>query len=87
MKVNKEFILRQVADTWVVLPLGKASVEFNGMLTLNEAGVLLWKALEQGADRESLADILTREYVVQRDQALLDVDDFLEKLNSKGCLE
>ena len=87
MKLKENFALRQVADTWVVLPLGSATLEFNGMLTLNEAGALLWKALEQGANREILADSLTKEYIVDREQALNDVDEFLAKLAKVGCIE
>ena len=86
MKLNENFVLRQVADTWVVLPVGQASVDFNGMLTLNEPGALLWKTLEQGGDRESLAEALLAEYEVDRSTALADVDEFLTKLKDIGCL-
>jgi len=87
MKLNKDFVLRQVADTWVVLPVGAASVSFNGMLSLNGSGALLWQALEKGADREGLADVLTAEYEVERAVALADVDEFLTTLRNAGCLE
>ena len=87
MKLKNDFALRQVADTWVVLPLGSATADFNGMLTLNEAGAILWKALEQGGNREDLADALTSEYIVDRATALLDVDEFLAKLKNAGCVE
>ena len=87
MKLKENFVLRQVADTWVVLPLAEESVNFNGMLTLNESGALLWKALEQGSDRQGLVDALTAEYVVDPETALADVDEFLGKLAKTGCLE
>lgn len=87
MKLNKNFVLRQVADTWVVLPVGQTSVSFNGMLSLNGSGALLWQTLEQGADREALADALTAEYDVDRTVALCDVDEFLTTLRQAGCLE
>ncbi len=87
MRINENFILRQVADTWVVLPLGDATLDFNGMLTLNESGVLLWTALEKGATREELAETLTHEYDVGIHQALADVEDFLAKLQRVGCIE
>ena len=86
MKLKNDFVLRYVADSWIILPLGTA-VDFNRMLRLNEAGALLWKALEQGGDRETLADELTKEYTVDRTQALTDVDAFLKKLIQIGCLE
>ena len=87
MKINKNFALHNVANTWVVLPLAEKTVDFNGMLKLNESGVLLWKKLEQGAERESLADLLVNEYEVTRDQALADVDEFIEILIKAGCIE
>ena len=87
MKLKEDFVLRQVADTWVVLPLGSATMNFNGMLTLNDSGVLLWRALEQGVGREALVDALTTEYEVSRQQALVDVDEFLNRLIQVGCLD
>ena len=86
-KLKEGFLLRQVADNWVVLPVGQRSVDFNGMLSLNDSGALLWKALDQGGDREALADALTAEYEVDRATALADVDEFLHRLAQAGCLE
>lgn len=87
MKLKENFVLRQVVGSWVVLPLGAATVDFNGMLTLNDSGAFLWKRLEQGASREDLADALTAEYDVSREQALMDVDDFYAILVRSGCAE
>ena len=87
MKVNENFVLRQVADIWVVLPMGEKIVDFTGMLTLNETGALLWKLLETGADREGLVKGLTAEYAVPEDRARTDVDAFLGKLAQIGCLD
>lgn len=87
MKLKEGFVLRQVADTWVVVPVGSAAAEFRGMINLNETGAVLWQALEQGADRAALAAALTAEYDVSGQQALADVDDFLETLARAGCLE
>ena len=86
MKIKKKFVLRQVADTWVVLPLGEATVDFKGMLTLNESGILLWRLLEKGTTREALAAALTEEYEVSETEALADADEFVQKLRVVGCL-
>ncbi len=87
MKIKENFVLRNVADTWVVLPLGESAVEFNGMLALNETGVVLWKALAAGCDKRALVKALTDEYDVSDELASSDVEIFLEKLASVGCLE
>lgn len=86
MKIKSGFVLRQVADTWVVLPLNRNVLNFDGMLTLNESGAFLWKLLERGAERGSLADAMTSEYNVPIEQVLIDVDEFIAKLDKAGCI-
>lgn len=86
MKIKETFVLRQLADTWVVLPLADKTLNFNGMITLNESGVLLWNALEKGADTAALVQLLTSEYDVSAEQARSDVDEFIQKLQEAGCL-
>lgn len=87
MKIKEGYVLREVVDHYVVLPVGQNSVDFNGMLSLNESGVLLWRALSEGADREALAEVLLGEYDVERETALADVDEFIATLTKIGCIE
>ena len=87
MKISDKFVLRQVAGTWIVLPVAEKTVNFNGMLTLNETGIMLWKLLEKGSTREALAQALTDEYDVTYEEALADVDEYIGKLERAGCLE
>jgi len=86
MKLNENFILRRVAETWVAVPVGAASRKFHGMLQLNESGVELWHALEQGADEKALAALLCGQYAVTQEEASRDVKAFLDKLRSAGCI-
>lgn len=87
MKLKKDFVLRQVADTWVIVPVGQAMLDFNGMLTLNESGAFLWNALEKGVDQEALVRTLTTEYDVPENVAREDIAEFLAKLEKAGCME
>lgn len=87
MKINENFVLREVAGSWVVIPIGEKSVDFNGMMNLNETGVLLWRELEKGAEKEGLVAALTAEYDVSAEIAAKDIDEFIENLKKAGCLE
>lgn len=87
MKLKENFVLRQVADHWVVLPLNTGTLNFAGILSLNESGAMLWRCLEQGGDADTLADALTAEYNIDRATALADAREFIDKLRSAGCLE
>lgn len=87
MRVKKDYVLREVAGTNVVLPVGKATVNFNGMLTLNTSGVMLWKLLENETTLQDMVQILCQKYDVPVDNAQKDVLDFLEILKKADCLE
>lgn len=87
MKIKENYLLRQVADNWVVLPVGDATINFNGMISLNETGALLWKELEQGADMESLVSILTDKYGINKDLAIRDIERFVHNLRRNQMLE
>ena len=87
MKLKKNFVLRYVANNWVVLPLGDAALDFASVIKLNDSGALLWKELEKNSTKEALVAALTAEYDVSEAQALEDVDAFLNVLITAGCLE
>ena len=87
MKIKNTFALRNISGSWVALPLGDAIVDFTGMLTLNESGVMLWRMLEVGCTRENLTEALLSEYEVTYDEARADVDAFIAKLEQVGCID
>ena len=87
MKIKEKLVLRQVADTWTVLPLDKDIINFDGMITLNDTGAMLWQILERGADKEELVKSLIEEYDVSEQQAVTDIEEFIDKLSNAGCLQ
>ena len=87
MKVKSNFALKKIAGTWVVLPLKEQTLDFTGMLTLNESGCMLWQLLMSGCTRAELAQALVNEYEVSYDEALADVNEYVEKLTLAGCID
>lgn len=86
MKRNGNFILRCVADTWVLMPVGPAVVEFPGMIKLNEAGCFLWDLLETEQRKEALIQALVDGYEVTPQQVAADLETFLEPLLLTGAV-
>ena len=87
MRLKKDYALRQIADTWVVLALAEETVNFSGMLTLNDSGAMLWKVLEEKCELDALVDALMNEYEVSEEQAKTDAQEFINKLVDAGCIE
>ena len=87
MKIKDGFLLRTVAGSNIVVPIGEGSIDFSGVITLNEVGAFLWKILEQPADKETLIEKLTAEYDVDSETASKDIDTFLVKLREANLLD
>ncbi|MBQ8858860.1 MAG: PqqD family protein [Clostridia bacterium] len=87
MKIKNDFVLEQIAGTWVVLPRGDRLNDFTGMLTLNESGRLLWARLTAGCTRADLIQLLIDEYKISYDVAETDMNEYLATLAQAGCLD
>lgn len=83
---NADFLLREVADTLVVVPVGAAANDFSGMITLNAVGGFIWEQLAEEQTVQSLTDALVAEYAVDREVAEKDVEAFVSKLLSTGAI-
>ena len=86
MDIKLEFILRDIAGDLLLVPAGKAALDLNGMLTLNEMGGEIWKLLPQVADEEELIQRLLEEYEVEEEELRRDVTEFLDSLKKLGIL-
>lgn len=88
MKISKNFILREIAGSNVVVPVGQDLVDFSSMITLNETGAFLWNALLEDCTYEELCDKLLSEYEgISREEALSDITTFVDALKEKNILE
>ena len=88
MKIKEGFILKEIAGSFVVVPVGQNLVDFSSMITLNETGAFLWNALSEEASEEQLCEKLLSEYEgVSQEEALSDIRDFVKVLNEKNILE
>ena len=87
MRIKQGITLRNVSGTSFIVSVSESRVDYENIFSLNETGALLWKSLEQGAEKEELWHILENEYEVDEDTVAEDVEEFLNKLRSLGALE
>ena len=86
MKIKEGFILRNVADATIVVPAGKATLDLNGMITLNETGAFLWRLLETDTDEEAMLRAMLGEFDVDEATARAGIARFVSKLKNEGLL-
>lgn len=86
MKRNENFLLRDVAGTLVIVPVGAAVTAFPGMITLNDTAAYLWELLKDEQTVESLVASLMDRYEVDAQKATEDVKAFVKQLKPTGAI-
>ena len=86
-KIKEGFVLRQIKDNYVVVVLGKASKEFNGMMDLNETGAFIWKLINGNNTIDDIVEKMLKEYDVSEEIVRADVEEFINKLIKGGMIE
>ena len=86
MKVSDQFILRNVAGDNLLIPTGHMALHVKGLILLSESGVLLYNKLKDGCTKEELVAVLTAEYEVSEQEAVLDTEAFLDQMRQLHIL-
>lgn len=87
MKIKNDFVLRKVADSYVVVPVNSLTLDFNGVMNLNETGAFLFEQLQNGIEKEQLVCKMLDEYDVTEEKASADIDAFINKLKDADVFE
>ena len=79
MRIKEQFVLQEVADDFVVVPISREAERLHGVIKLNKSGACLWEHMSQkDATTEELESILTPERFIGRCPE--QVERFLEKI-------
>ena len=86
MKIADGFVLKKVADSYVVVPTGQNVVDFTSMITINETGEFIWRQLGSETTIEEIATAMCNEYEIDYETAKNDVEAFVEILKNNKVL-
>lgn len=83
MKIKQGYVIKKVGTGYVVVTVGQASKEFNGLIRLNPAGAFLWEQILSGvSDKESLLAVMCERYEdLDKIVARADLDEFLNSVS------
>ena len=87
MKIKDGFVLQELIDEYIVVPIGDEADRIHGVIRLNETGALLWNLLTQDDQTEDeLVDAMIDKYSISQDMAKADVTDFINLIREYGCI-
>lgn len=87
MKRNENFIIKEMAGQYILVPFGEKAISFNGVVTLNETAKFLWENSENEIDSQKLKEALIKEYSIDEETAEKAVETFIIQLKEAGCID
>lgn len=84
MKLNPDYILRDIAGEKIIVPTGNASQKINGMINLNSTAAFLWECVDKGLNRQEMIAQILQTFEVDEETAIRDVNGFSDMLLREG---
>ena len=87
MKLKYDIAIQEVADKFVAVAKNSETEEVEKVFTLNETGVIILRALMDGADTPAIVSQLLAEYDVTPQEAEAEVNAFIDMLKENGIAQ
>lgn len=88
MKIKNGFKIRNIAGESVIVSVGTLNVNLTKVISLNPTSVWLWEQLgDKEFDADTVADLLTDEYDIDRETALDDGRTWIDSLRKAELLD
>lgn len=86
MRIKDGFLLREIAGTFVVVPIGERVIDFKGMMTLNDIGAFIWENMQEECSFDDVLNVILENYDIDADTAKSDLEEFLAHMKKNGAI-
>lgn len=89
MKLRDGYLMKKIADEYVLVPFGTRAEEVNKLLNLSETAAFIYMHIPEVADAEEMALLVSSEYGVDLAEVRADVKEVLASMETQGliCME
>ena len=87
MKLNCEFIVNEIAESFVAVPMGGNASEKNCIIKVNDVGAAILECLKEETTVEAIADVLCSKFEGTREEAVETTTEFVENLKKAGIVD
>lgn len=87
MKINPNYVIKEILDETIIIPTGSAAQYFNGLISTNEVAGFVWKHIESCVTPEEIIDKVCENFEVDKKTATEDILGFLETLKQAKMIE
>ncbi len=84
---NEQFISRQIADEFLLIPVANQLSGDNWLFVLNEVGARIWELIDDGRSVQQIGQLLLEEFDTTPEQLEEDLLRLLDQLQELGAIE
>ena len=78
-RINPDFILREIAGEYTIIPIGDNNVFSNAVMAPNETAVFLWEAFQQPSTIQDVVVEAMQKYDVTEEQIYKSISNFVKQ--------
>lgn len=88
MKIKESFVLTEIGEDYVAVPINEASEAFHGIVRLNESAAFIWRGIDSGLNEKQIAEKICAEYTnVEMKHALECTREMVNTLRLNGVVK
>ena len=87
MKIKDGFLLREIANTPVLVPVAERVIDFKGMMVLGGVSPAIVEFIKEHRTREEILEHILGEFDIDRDTAENDLAVLLDRMEAVGIME
>ncbi len=80
--LKSKFVARAVGSELIIVPLSGNVAQMNELFTLNETAKFIWENLTEKATTEEIEDLMTENFIIDKETARKDIGVFLHQMAS-----
>ncbi len=84
---NEQFISRQIADEFLLVPISNQISGDSWLFVLNEVGARIWELVDRGRSVQQIEELLLEEFDASQEQLEKDLLRLLAQLQEIGAIE
>lgn len=79
--IKNNYVIQEVEDELLLVPVKENIVDFNFFITLNEVGAVIWDNIDDETDIDSLTETVLESFESDREKVKSDIIDFIHELD------
>ncbi len=79
-KKKNRFVVREMGNELILVPLTGKVAKMNEMFTMNETGKFIWENIEETTTTDDIVQLLTENFDVDEKIARRDTENFVERI-------